>query len=88
MSYKIKHVEALPELKLKARFENGGVRVYDVAPLLEKFPVFETLSTTPGLFARVHIDSSGYGVVWNDEIDLAVEEIWINGIEVRPGDIS
>jgi hypothetical protein len=79
MSYKIVSVKALPGLMLKAFFESGDVRIYDVAPLKERFPVFETLSTTPGLFDRVRVDAGGYGVVWNDEVDLASEEIWFNG---------
>jgi len=31
------------------------------------------------MFREVHADTHGYGVIWNDEIDLAESEIWING---------
>ena len=79
MLHKIKEVKPLPDLRLFARFENGDVRVYDVAPLQSKWPVFKTLSIVPELFPLARIDAGGHGIVWNDEIDLASEEIWYNG---------
>lgn len=79
MFQKITDVQALPGLKLKARFANGAVKVYDVAPLQKEFPVFSAFSATPGLFEGVRLGAGGYGVVWNDELDLAAEEIWQNG---------
>jgi hypothetical protein len=83
MNCKIISVEAMPGLVLKAIFESGETRFYDVAPLKAKFPAFETLSTTPGLFESARVDACGYGVMWNDEIDLASEEIWFNGLPRR-----
>lgn len=77
---KITRVEALPGLKIKARFEGGGVRLYSLLPLQKSLPIFKDLSEVPGLFERVQVDQSGYAVIWNDEIDLASEEIWFNGL--------
>jgi hypothetical protein len=26
------------------------------------------------------VDKHGYGIVWNDELDLSESELWINGL--------
>jgi hypothetical protein len=31
------------------------------------------------LFKTVKVDPGGYGVSWNDEIDLGEYELWMNG---------
>ena len=31
----------------------------------------------------VQVDVGGYGVVWNDELDLSCDELWDHGIEVQ-----
>ena len=30
-------------------------------------------------FKNVRVDQAGYGVVWNDNVDLSESELWING---------
>jgi hypothetical protein len=34
------------------------------------------------LFNKAHIANGGYGVIWNDELDLSEYELWIKGVEV------
>ena len=79
MFHKIVAITPLTDLKLIASFDSGDMRLYDVSLLLSKWSTFESLKTVPGLFNSVRVDTGGYGVVWNDEIDLASEEIWYNG---------
>lgn len=79
MFQKITDVQALPGLKFRACFEDGNIWVYDVAPLQKEFLAFSALSTQPGLFEGVHLGAGDYGVVWNEDLDLASEEIWQNG---------
>ena len=31
------------------------------------------------LFSSVMIDQGGYGVIWNDDIDISCDELWVNG---------
>ena len=62
---------------LLVTFENGVRKVYDCGPLLQR-DVFRALQDD-AVFRCAHADSHGYGVVWNDDIDLAESEIWING---------
>lgn len=35
------------------------------------------------LFSCVAVDVGGYGIVWNDELDLSCDELWENGTVVK-----
>lgn len=48
-------------------------------PLLDRIDAFASLRTVPGLFEQVRTDPGGYGVSWNDDIDLDGSELWENG---------
>ncbi|MBF0549911.1 MAG: DUF2442 domain-containing protein [Deltaproteobacteria bacterium] len=74
---KVKSVEVLSGHRLKIVFVNGAVRYYDCNPLLEQ-PAFHVLKDE-GFFRNVHPDAHGYGIVWNDNLDLAESELWVNG---------
>lgn len=63
-------------------FESGEQKKYDVRPLLTKFPHFKTLAQTEGLFERVKVDSGGYGISWNDDVDLSCDELYENGVNI------
>lgn len=80
---RIKKVEARPGKRLLVEFENGVQKVYDCTPLLEE-DVFRPLQDD-ALFRCAHADPHGYGVIWNDDIDLAESEIWINGSTAERG---
>ena len=77
--HKLKNIAPLPDLLLRAEFEDGTVRIYDVKPLMKKIPVFQMLSYVHGLFEQVYVETGGCGAVWNDEIDLSSDEIYDNG---------
>jgi len=80
---KIRDVRPRPGKSLLVTFENGEKRVYDCTPLLQ-IEVFRPLRDD-AIFRCAHTDIHGYGVVWNDDIDLAESEIWLNGQAVDPG---
>ena len=80
--HKVKEVAALPDMKLSVQFANGVTKLYDVRPLMARFPVFEALQDD-ALFNSVEVDQGGYGIVWNDEIDLSCDELWENGVETQ-----
>lgn len=42
-------------------------------------PQFQIFENEPSLFEQVQVDAGGYGISWNDELDLDAEEIWHNG---------
>jgi len=77
---KIKYVEALNNYRLFVIFETGEIKIYSVRELL-KNPDFSALKDET-LFLKAKKAEGGYGVVWNDEIDLSEYEIWKNGVAV------
>ena len=82
MFHKIKNVFALPEYKLSVQFSEGVTKIYDVKPLFEKIPLFAELKDDQAEFACVSGDVGGYGIVWNDDLDLSCDELWENGMQV------
>lgn len=83
MFHKIKNVSALPEYKLSVQFSEGVTKIYDVKPLFEKLPAFAALKDDPQEFSCVTVDVGGYGIVWNDDLDLSCDELWENGAQVK-----
>ena len=83
MFHKVKAVSALPDYCLSVQFAEGVTKRYDIKPLFAKWQAFQALKNTPGLFAGVQVDAGGYGVVWNDALDLSCNELYENGETVR-----
>jgi len=71
----------MPGFALKAVFQNGEGRVYAVSRLFGEIPEFKAFTAMPGLFEQASVDPTGCAVVWNDELDLASEEIYFNGVK-------
>ena len=83
MFHKIKDVTPLPDFKLSVQFREGVTKIYDVNQLFDKIPVFKKLKENPLSFFDVVVDTGGYGIVWNDDIDLSCDELWDNGVVVK-----
>lgn len=81
MFHKVKSVTSLPEFFLLVEFEDGSRKIYDTKPLFSKWHAFQALKNTKGLFEQVRVDTGGYGVIWNDNLDLACDELYHNGSE-------
>ena len=79
--HKVKDVSALADLKLSVQFTNGTTKIYDVSPFMQRFSAFRILEDKT-LFRDVKADQGGYGIVWNDDLDLSCDELWENGAEV------
>ena len=79
MFHKVKNVKALPDYILKIYFINGICKYYDVKPLFEIWQPFRALQYTTNLFPLVKVDAGGYGISWNDDLDLSCDELWKNG---------
>ena len=83
---RIRSVKPRARKTLLVTFENGERKVYDCTPLLQS-EVFRALQDE-AVFRCAHADSHGYGDVWNDDIDLAEFELWINRRTVEPEYLS
>ena len=82
MFHRISKVEPRPDLCLLVWFANSEIKRYNVKPLLSEWEPFRSLETIPGLFNSVKVDANGFGVVWNDDIDLSCNELYNNGVPV------
>lgn len=83
MFHKVINVSALPDYCLSVQFAEGVTKLYDVKPLFEKWPVFKSLENNLELFTSVKADVGGYGIAWNDNIDISCDELYENGKEVK-----
>lgn len=81
MTHKIKSVKPLENSIILAVFQNGIEKTYDMRNLYPMFPQFEIFEKDKALFNQVQIDVGGYGIFWNDDLDLDAEDIWEDGIE-------
>lgn len=68
------------EKKLLVKFSNGVEKIYDCGQILQ-LETFQLLRTE-AFFRAVKVDPGGYGISWNDDIDLSEYELWTNGIEL------
>ena len=80
---KVRSVVALPNRKLKVAFASGEVKIYNCTPLIAE-DAFRPLKDE-AFFKNVRVDSTGYGISWNDDIDLSESELWIRGVTVSGG---
>lgn len=83
MFHKVKSVTPLPDFKLSVQFSEGVTKLYDVKHLFEKISAFRYFNDNPAEFECVSVDVGGYGIVWNDDLDLSCDELWENGIVVE-----
>ena len=79
MFHKIKSVTPLPDFILSVQFAEGVTKHYDMKPLFDKYPMFSPLKAHPELYYSVSVDTGGYGIVWNDDIAIACDELFFNG---------
>lgn len=82
MFHMVKFVAALPDFKLSVQFNEGVTKIYDVKPWFNKQKVFRQLFDL-SLFYSVKVDMGGFGISWNDDVDLHCNELWNNGVQVN-----
>ena len=66
---------------LELTFQDGKVKQYDMAVLFEKYPQLRALEDRE-LFLSGQL-SVFYGVIWNDELDIEAETIYMEGRTVK-----
>ena len=79
---RIKSVIPLKEKRLLVTFVNGVQKIYDCDRIisLERFRLLKH----EVFFKAVMVDPGGYGVSWNDEMDLSEYELCNNSVEIEP----
>lgn len=61
-------------------FEDGCVKSYDISRLFGKYPQLEALKDR-SLFLEGRL-SGGYGIIWNDDLDIEAETVYEDGVTV------
>ncbi len=79
MFHRIRNAAAMENFVLIVQFSEGMTKSYDLNPLFEKIPAFKTLQQSADLYYSVEVDVGGYGIIWNDDLDLSCDELWDNG---------
>lgn len=80
---RIQEVKPLDDFYIEVLFMGGEIKRYDVKQLFPVFPQFEVFKTDVMLFKSVKVDTGGYGISWNDELDLEADTIWEDGILIE-----
>ena len=83
MFHKMRAAHTLSDYRLYIQFSEGLTKIYDVKPLFTKWAAFKRLENEPELFNDVAVDTGGYGIVWNDELDLSCDELYENGKTIK-----
>ena len=83
MFHKVKSVAPLSGFKLSVQFSEGVTKLYDMNPLFEKIPAFQYLRDNPAGFHSVSVDVGGFGIIWDDDLDLSCDELWEHGTVVE-----
>ena len=79
MFHRLQGIYPMDDFVLGCKFINGAVKLYDMKPLMQDNSVFAYFKEHPDLFLQARLSSGGYAIIWNDELDLAEEEVWYNG---------
>ena len=67
-------------------FQTGEIKEYDVSALFNKYPQLSELKNR-NLFTSGKL-AGGYGIIWNDELDLETETVYKEGKTVKKIQLS
>lgn len=82
MFHKVKNVTALPDYKILIQFSEGVTKIYNLKELIKNNPMFKNLKNKE-LFYNLEVDVGGYGIIWNDDIDISCDELFENGKTIK-----
>lgn len=82
MFQKIKEIIIKDNFIIIAKFENGKLKKYDFSKIISTKEVFKDLKNEQ-IFKMAKLDPGGYGISWNENLDIASEEIWENGTTIE-----
>ncbi|MEA5451221.1 DUF2442 domain-containing protein [Leptolyngbya sp. CCNP1308] len=78
---RILKARAVDDFTLVVEFTNRKSKKYDIHQLLN-IPMFSPLRQ-PAFFKNFEIAAGGYGIVWNEEVDISEYELWENGVALE-----
>jgi hypothetical protein len=75
---KIIAANAIDDRTLLIEFSQNEFKKYDISKLFNN-QMFAPLQN-PSFFKNFRIEAGGYGLVWNEDIDISEYELWKNGV--------
>lgn len=78
MFHKVKNVFPLADFKLTIQFCEGVTKIYDLNLLFNQINAFNYLKENPLEDENVSVDIGGYGIIWNDDLNISCDELWSN----------
>ena len=81
---KIISAQVVGDRTLLIEFSDREFKQYNISNLLNK-PMFAPLKN-PSFFKNFRIEAGGYGLVWNEDIDISEYELWKNGVSLEHGE--
>lgn len=66
---------------LEVRFQDGKIKLYDMASLFDKYPQLRALEDRELFLSGKLIGA--YGIVWNDDLDIEAETVYEDGETIR-----
>ena len=78
---KILSAQAIDDRTLLIEFSQSEFKKYNISQLLSK-EMFAPLQN-PSFFKSFKIEAGGYGLVWNEDIDISEYELWKNGVSIK-----
>ena len=85
-SPRIQKASVVDDFTLRIEFTNNEVKQYDIRRLLSS-PMFYPLRQ-PAFFRSFRVEEGGYGVAWNDEVDISEYELWKNGVSLKQDELN
>lgn len=79
---KIEDVVLLQGNTLLVFFRDGMIRKIDLTAYLEKHPRFSILAKRPDYFARIQIQTGGYGIQWDENLAISYSLLYKMGTRV------
>ena len=82
--FTIRKVIVTEALGLTVTFGDGATMNIDMNGIIAQYPVLSSLND-PDLLKKAKVDESGRNVVWNDDIDLAGDNLRAEAVEQSGG---
>ena len=79
---KVEDIVPLRNNALLVFFRDGMVRKCDLTAYFEQTPRFSILAKRPDYFARVRIQTGGYGICWDDNLSVSYAALYRMGKRV------
>lgn len=71
-------VKVLSDYRLLTAFNNGIAKIFDFKPYFQ-YRIFDKLKDK-NLFSKAYLEHGA--VAWNDDLDIAIEEVYEKGVTV------